>query len=248
MIDGRKGFKLEPFDQVYIRRSPGYQEQRNVSVEGETVFPGSYTLSTKNMRLSELVKSAGGLTTEAYGRGARIERKMTAEEKARAQKVLYYAEQQNADDKDSVKISKLDLSDTYNVGVELDKAIANPGSDYDVVLRTGDKLIVPEYNGTVKISGDVMYPNTVAFEAGRGLRHYVNQAGGFGTHAKKSKAFIVFQNGTISKASRHKVEPGCEIIVPSKSKSNVSLRDIVGIGTSIASLATMVATISYLIK
>lgn len=248
VIDGRKGFKLEPFDQVYVRRSPGYQEQRNVTIEGEAVFPGSYTLSTKNMRLSELVKSAGGLTTEAYGRGARIERKMTADEKARAQKVLYYAEQQNADDKDSVKISKLDLSDTYNVGIELNKAIADPGSDYDVVLRTGDKLIIPEYNGTVKISGDVMYPNTVAFETGKGLKHYINQAGGFGTHAKKSKAFIVYQNGTISKAGRNKVRPGCEIIVPTKSKSNVSLRDIVGIGTSIASLATMVATISYLIK
>lgn len=248
VIDGRKGFVLEPFDQVYVRRSPGYQEQRNVTIEGEAVFPGSYTLSTKNMRLSELVKSAGGLTTEAYGRGARIERKMTADEKARAQKVLYYAEQQNADDKDSVKISKLDLSDTYNVGIELNKAIADPGSDYDIVLRAGDKLIIPEYNGTVKISGDVMYPNTVAFETGKGLKHYINQAGGFGTHAKKSKAFIVYQNGTISKASHNNVRPGCEIIVPSKSKSGASLRDIVGIGTTIASLATMVATISYLIK
>jgi protein involved in polysaccharide export with SLBB domain len=249
VIDGTKGFELKPYDEVYVRRSPGYQVQRNVTVDGEVVFAGSYTLNNKNMRLSELVKAAGGVTPQAYVRGARIERKMTDDERVRMQNVLRVVSQQNADEKDSVKTTKLDLGDIYYVGIELDKAVANPGSDYDIVLREGDRLVVPEYNGTVKVSGDVMYPNTVAFESGKGFRHYVNQAGGFGTHAKKSKAFIVYQNGTISRAGHHKIEPGCEIIVPSKPKSSgTSLRDIIGIGTSITSLATMVATIVYVLK
>lgn len=249
VIDGTKGFELKPYDEVYVRRSPGYQVQRNVTVDGEVVFAGSYTLNNKNMRLSELVKAAGGVTPEAYIRGARIERKISDDERMRMQNVLRIVTQQNADEKDSVKTAKLNLGEIYYVGIELDKAIANPGSDYDVVLREGDRLVVPEYNGTVKISGDVMYPNTVAYSDQKGFRHYINQAGGYGTHAKKSKVFIVYQNGTISRAGHHKVEPGCEIIVPSKPKSGgTSLKDIVSIGTSIASLATMVATISYILK
>lgn len=249
VIDGTKGFELKPYDEVYVRRSPGYQVQRNVSAEGEVVFAGAYTLNNKNMRLSELVKAAGGVTHEAYIRGARIERKMNNDERLRMENVLRIVTQQNADEKDSIKTTKLNIGDTYYVGIELDKAIANPGSDYDVVLREGDKLVVPEYNGTVKISGDVMYPNTVAYSNEKGFRHYINQAGGYGTHAKKSKVFIVYQNGTISRAGHHKVEPGCEIIVPSKPKSNGnSLKDILSIGTSLTSLATMAATIAYVLK
>ncbi len=249
IINKKSDFSLQPYDEVYVRRSPGYQVQRNVTVDGEVVFAGSYTLNNKNMRLTELVKSAGGVTPEAYIRGARIERKMTEDERVRMQNVLRIVTQQNADEKDSIKTRKLDLGDTYYVGIELDKAIANPRSDYDIVLREGDKLVVPEYNGTVKISGDVMYPNTVAYSDEKGFRHYINQAGGYGTHAKKSKVFIVYQNGTISKAGHHKVEPGCQIIVPSKPKtSGTSLRDILSIGTSITSLATMAATIAYVLK
>ena len=155
----------------------------------------------------------------------------------------------NQGEKDSINTALLDSAETYYVGIELDKALQNPGSNYDIVLREGDKLIVPEYNGTVKISGDVMYPNTVAYEDGRSYKYYINQAGGFGTRAKKSKAFVVYQNGTVSMAGKRKIEPGCEIIVPSKPKSTDNgLAGVLGIGTSLASLATMIATIGNLIK
>ena len=247
IIDGTAGFKLEPYDEVYVRRSPGYQAQRNVSVSGEVLFAGTYTLNKKNTRLSDLVRMAGGVTSEAFIRGARIERKINEDERIRMKSVMRVVNNQNG--KDSVNTNLLDFAETYYVGIELDKALENPGSNSDIVLREGDKLVVPEYNGTVKISGDVMYPNTVAYEEGRNYRYYINEAGGFGTRAKHSKTFIVYQNGRVSVAGKHKVEPGCEIIVPSKPKSNGNaLTNILGIGTSMASLATMFATIANLVK
>ena len=248
VVDGQQGFVLEPYDVVQVRRSPGYMEPRNVRVEGEVVFEGEYSLSKKNQRLSDLIQAAGGVTKEAYVRGARLERTMNDDEKARLQKVLEMARQQ-ADSKDSLNLNQLATADTYTVGINLDAALANPGSDYDVVVRDGDRLIIPEYNGTVKISGNVLFPNTVAFQAGKDWKHYVNQAGGFGNRSRKSHTYIVYQNGTISQVGKGKIEPGCEIIVPQKGKKDMSnLMQWVSIGTSMASLATMFATIGNLIK
>lgn len=248
VVDGDKSFVLEPYDVVQVRRSPGYMEPRNVTVEGEVVFEGSFTLSKKNQRLSDLIQVAGGVTDEAYVRGARLERRMNDDERARLQKVLETV-RQNFDRKDSLALEKIAQSDIYTVGIDLEKALANPGGDYDVVVREGDRLIVPEYNGTVKISGNVLFPNTVAFMGGKNWKYYINQAGGFGNRSRKSHSFIVYQNGTVSQVGKGKVEPGCEIIVPQKGKRDMSsLMQWVSIGTSMASLATMFATIGNLIK
>jgi len=246
VVDGDKGFVLEPYDVVQVRRSPGYMEPRNVRVEGEVVFEGSFTLSKKNERLSDLISAAGGVTAEAYVKGARLERTMTDDERARMQKVLEMA-QQNSGDKDSVKITQLATSDIYTVGIDLEKALANPGGDFDIVVREGDRLVVPEYNGTVKISGNVLFPNTVAFTNGKNWKYYINQAGGFGNRSKKSKTFIVYQNGTVSQVGKGKVEPGCEIVVPKKGKRDfANLTQWIGIGSSLASLATMVVALTKL--
>ena len=246
VVDGDKGFVLEPYDVVQVRRSPGFMEPRNVRVEGEVVFEGSFTLSKKNERLSDLISAAGGVTAEAYVKGARLERTMTDDERARMQKVLEMA-QQNSGDKDSVKIAQLATSDIYTVGIDLEKALANPGGDFDIVVREGDRLVVPEYNGTVKISGNVLFPNTVAFTNGKNWKYYINQAGGFGNRSKKSKTFIVYQNGTVSQVGKGKVEPGCEIVVPKKGKRDfANLTQWIGIGSSLASLATMVVALTKL--
>lgn len=248
VIDGAPGFVLEPYDVVQVRRSPGYQVPRNITVEGEVQFEGNYTLSSKNQRLSDVIKAAGGVTDDAFIPGARLMRRMTADERMRMQSVLQSA-RMNQDEKDSVDIEKLALQEVYSVGIHLDKALENPGGNYDIVLREGDRLIVPEYNGTVKISGEVQFPNTVAFTAKKGYKWYINQAGGFGNQAKKSKAYIVYQNGTVSEAKKGEVEPGCEIIVPTKAKKNsLTFAQWLGIGSSMASLATMFATLSNLLK
>lgn len=248
VVNGESAFALEPFDEIYVRRSPGYYEQQNVKIEGEILFPGTYALTKKNYRLSELIAAAGGLTEEAYVRGARLERSMTPEEQVRMKAALRMSKLGN----DSIDVEKLDLGSTYNVGIELDKALENPGSEIDVVLREGDRIVVPQYLNTVKINGEVMYPNTVSFIDGKKVKHYIEQSGGYTSNAKKSQAYIVYMNGTIARVKgrgKNIVQPGCEIIVPAKpDRKGLSLPEIMSIGTSTASLATMIATIANLIK
>ena len=248
VIDGTPGFTLMPFDEVYVRKSPGYSAQQNIKVEGQAMFPGTYTLSMKNERLSDILKKAGGVTDLAYTPGARLERRITPDEKLRMETITNMLNSQSGND--SLDIKKLDLGNTYYVGIELDKAIAEPGGDADIVLREGDRLIIPEYNGTVKISGDVMYPNTVAYEKGKRASYYIDQAGGWGDRAKKSNTYIIYMNGTVAKVGHNaKIMPGCEIVVPSKPKKDArTLAQILTIGTSVASLATMIATIANIVK
>ncbi len=249
VIDGEQGFKLMPFDEVYVRKSPGYYKQQNVNVQGEVMFAGTYTLSKKNQRLSDIIRAAGGVNDRAYVKGARLERLRTNEERMRAESLLKLLNSQSGG-KDTLDLKKLDIGDTYSVGIELDKALAHPGSDEDVVLREGDRIIVPQFTNTVKISGDVMYPNTVGFENGKSVKYYINQAGGFGNRAKKSHTIIIYMNGKVAKVGNGvKPQPGCEIVVPSKPiRDGKTLAEILTIGTSIASIAAMIATIANVLK
>ena len=248
VIDGTPGFTLEPYDIIQVFRSPGYRTPRQVSIEGEVNFAGRFTLEKKNQRLSDLVQRAGGITADAYVEGARLERRMDETERARLQMAMQTA-RLSKDSKDSVSLEKVNMSDVYTVGIHLDEALKHPGGDDDLVLREGDRLIIPEYEGTVKISGDVMYPNTVAFEGDKGYKWYVRQAGGFGERAKKKKTYVVYPNGTMAQVNHGaKITPGCEIIVPSKPKKDaMTTAQWMAIGSSSASIATMIATIIYMI-
>lgn len=250
VIDGEPGFKLKPYDQIFVRKSPAYQPQINVKVNGEILYEGTYALTQKTERLSDLVQKAGGVTPYAYIKGARLVRRINAEERMRMQSVLDMAEN-TAEGSDSIDLKKLDLGNVYYVGIDLEKALAKPKSDADLVLREGDELIIPEFNNTVKISGAVMYPNTVSYANNKSLSYYIEQAGGYGNRAKKSKAYIVYMNGQVKKARSHSssiIEPGCEIIVPSKEKNPHKLQNILSIATTSASLATMIASIANIIK
>lgn len=245
-----ENFYLEPFDAVYIRRSPAYRRQQNVVVAGEVLFSGSYSLLKKNERLSDLVSKAGGVTPDAYVKGARLIRKLSDEERRRQNDAIRMA--QNGEGKDSISIQKLNLSETYTVGIDLEKALANPKSDFDLVLREGDVLYIPEYVNTVKISGSVMYPNTVVYQKGKNLKFYINQAGGYGNMAKKKKVYVVYMNGTVSRLkvrNASAIEPGCEIIVPSKAeKKHMAMAEILGISSTTATIAAMVATMANAFK
>ena len=248
VVDGEAGFELAPFDVVEVRRSPGYQPQRQVVLDGEVVFTGNYTLIRKNERLSDLVKRAGGITDDAYVRGGRLIRRMNEEERAVRDAALRAAQQNRG--ADSVSLEKLMADDYYAVGIELDKALSNPGSDYDVELREGDRLVVPEYVSTVKINGDVMYPNTTVYLKDKRVKYYIAQAGGYGARAKRNKAYIVYMNGRVARVKgRAKVEPGCEIIVPSKrDRKRMGIAEILGLTTSAASIGTMAASIANMTK
>jgi protein involved in polysaccharide export with SLBB domain len=250
VLDGEPGFILKPYDQIFVRKSPAYQPQINVHVEGEILFGGTYALTNKTERLSDLVKKAGGVTSYAYVKGARLARQINAEERMRMESVLEMAKNTTTGS-DSVDVSKIDLGNIYYVGLDLEKALANPKSDADIVLREGDELIIPEYNNTVRISGAVMYPNTISFQKGKPLSYYIEQAGGYGNRAKKSKAYIVYMNGQVKKAKKYSndvIQPGCEIIVPTKEKNQFQLQNILSIASTSASLATMIASIANIIK
>ncbi|WP_455536479.1 SLBB domain-containing protein [Prevotella koreensis] len=249
VIDGEPGFTLMPFDEVYVRKSPGFYKQQNVVVEGEVMFSGTYTLERKNQRLSDVIKAAGGVNDRAYTKGARLERKFTPEERLRTETLLDMAKS-NTSEKDSININKIDIGDVYYVGIELDKALAEPGGDEDIVLREGDRLIVPQYTSTVKVSGDVMYPNTVGYQKGKRAGYYIDQAGGWGNRAKKKQTFIIYMNGKVARVAHNaKPEPGCEIFVPSKAPRDPRmLSQTISIASGVASFATIIATLANIIK
>lgn len=269
VIDGTPGFILMPFDEVFIRKSPGYTEQQNVTIEGEVLFAGAYTLTKRNARLSDLFKKAGGSTKEAYLQGARLIRKANDTEKARMEAVLKMQREQQqknllqlaassnsgsnlqqvAESAKNADLEKFNVPDEYPVGIDLSEAIKHPGSDEDLVLREGDRLVVPQYNGTVKINGAVMYANTVSYEKGKRASYYIDQAGGFASDAVKNKAYIIYMNGKVAKVSHGaKVQPGCEIVVPAKLKRKMSVAETMSLGTSMSSIAAMIATIANLSK
>lgn len=269
VIEGEPGFVLAPFDEVYVRKSPGYHEQENVTVDGEVMFAGIYTLDKRNARLSDIINAAGGFNDLAYVKGARLERKINESERLRMEAVLKKQREdqqknmmavlmrssnaaalsQMAEQNKNIDIEKYYFGDTYWVGIELDKAMAHPGSDADIRLREGDRIVVPQYNGTVKINGEVMYPNTVGFVEGKNVSYYIDQAGGFSGDAKKRDTYIIYMNGKVGKVGHNaKPSPGCEIVVPAKLRNHMSLAETMTIGTSVASIATMIATLANIIK
>ena len=247
-IQGQPDFTLQPFDEVYVRRSPNYTEQQNVTIEGEVQFEGTYALSNKGQRLSELLKQAGGLTKRAYPEGTKLLRLMTPEERDQMETMLRTAQRNSGND--SIDIRKLMTNASYPVGIEMDKALENPGSEDDPLLREGDRIIVPRYDGTVKINGEVLYPNTVRFKEGKNAKYYIDLAGGTTSTAKESQTIIIYMNGMVAKADRkHKPRPGCQIVVPTKrQRRTMGLAEWMSIGTSAASLGTMFATIANLLK
>ena len=247
VLDGEPGFVLQPYDYIYVRRSPSYTEQISVEVRGEVVFPGTYNISRRTERLSDVITKAGGINQWAYVKGARLSRKMDEEEKARLQSTLEVMDSA----KDSIDVSTLATAERYYVGIDMEAALAKPGSDVDLVLREGDVLIVPQYNNTVKISGNVLYPNTVTYRPDMTVNDFVTMAGGYGFRSKKNKAYIIYMNGTVSRARRYSkgvVEPGCEIVVPKKRERKGALQEVLGVATTASSLATMMATIGNLLK
>lgn len=262
VIDGTPGFHLMPFDEVYVRKSPGFSKQQNVVVDGEVMFSGTYTLQRKNTRLSDVIKAAGGINDRGYAAGATLVRKINESERKRLEAARKMALEQyeqvaaeeaaktgkSVDITNSERIKKFQIDDTYSVGIELDKAIANPGSDADIVLREGDRIVVPQYTGTVKINGEVMYPNTVGFVKGKKASYYIDQAGGFNNKAKRGQTYIIYMNGMVAKVSHNaKPMPGCEIVVPAKATTKMSIAETMTIGTSVASIATMIATLANIL-
>lgn len=248
--DGEGGFVLEPFDQVYVRRSPVYVTQSSATVRGEVAFEGTYPLSHRNMRISELIAAAGNATPGAFVEGAYLLRKMTDEERTQNEALRKMIEQQaQRGDKDSLNMAGVELESVYPVGIDLARALAEPGSDADVVLRDGDVVSVPMYNGTVRVMGAVLYPNSVTYQKGRKLDYYVKSAGGYDNNARKNRSFVVYMNGMVASGKSAEIRPGCIVIVPSKSPTEpIKWSEVVGLVSSTASTAAVVISVLNLTK
>ena len=244
-------FRLEPYDEVYIRRSPGYSVNRRVIVEGEVTFPGYYSLATNNERLSDIMERVGQFSSEAYPEGARLERKMTDDERARMHDI---AEILAGNDSIALAkaVNKLQNMTTFDVGINLREAVEKPGGPADIVLRDGDRIIVPVFTNTVKINGEVMFSNTTPFVKGKNLKYYIEKAGGYSQRAKKSKAYVVYMNGSVAKAKKRSsklVQPGCEIVVPARQeREGLTATEILSLGSTSASLATVTLALMNLLK
>ncbi|MBQ9558377.1 MAG: SLBB domain-containing protein [Bacteroidaceae bacterium] len=261
---GDTDFTLEPFDIVVVRKSPAYAEQKTVRVEGCINFEGDYAMSTRNYRLSDLVKDAGGLSSLGYAKGARLTRMMTEEEKLqrenslRAAQIQMYEEAMQSEKRydmaqaDSLMSLKLDMGETYPMSINLQAAIENPGGAADIVLREGDLLVIPQFSNTVKVSGEVVYPVSMSYVKGKKLSYYIKRAGGYGNRAKKSGAYAIYMNGSAEKINRRSsrdIEPGCEIVIPTKQqKSRMSTAEIAALSTGGASLASVVVALISILK
>ena len=264
VVEGEPGFVLEPFDEVHVRKSPVNSVTMNVTVEGAVNFAGDYAMYSRNYRLSDLIKAAGGLSDFAYPEGARLYRKMTDEERAQRESVMKLSQIQMYEESmrsesdyditlaDSLMNLKLELGDVYAVAINLETAIKNPGGVEDIVLRESDVLMVPQYTSTIKISGEVRYPITLNYKKGEKLSYYIKRAGGYSDRAKKNGVYAIYMNGGVSEISRNSsgdIKPGCEIVVPTKNASKkLSTTEIVAIGSSTASIATMIVTMVNLLK
>lgn len=244
-------FRLLPYDEVYVRRSPGYSVNRRVIVEGEVTFPGYYSLTTNTERLSDIMERVGQFSSEAYPEGARLERKMTEDERIRMHNL---AEILAANDSVALAkaVAKLETATTYDVGINLRDAVENPGGASDIVLRDGDRIIIPVFTNTVKINGEVMFSNTIPYVKGKNLKYYVERAGGYSQKAKKNKAYVVYMNGSVAKAKKGSsklVQPGCEIVVPARQeREGLKTAEILSLGSTSASLATVVLALVSLLK
>lgn len=259
-----QSFRLKPYDVVVVRKSPSYSEQRNVSVIGCINFAGQYSMTSTDYRLSDLVKAAGGLTEIGYSKGARLTRVMTPDERLqresalRAAQIAMYEEAMqdekgyNINQADSLLQMKMDLGNTYPVAVNLDKALEEPGGQYDIVLREGDQLVIPQFSNTVKVSGEVSYPISMNYKKGETLSYYIKRAGGYGNRAKKKGVYAIYMNGAVEKVSKRSskaIQPGTEIVVPTKERSKrMTTGEVMAIASGGASLASVVVALISIIK
>ena len=243
VIEGEQGFILEPYDQVFVRRSPGYTPKINVTINGEVEFEGNYALNERNERLSDVIKQAGGLTEFAYLEGARLERQLTYEEYLQAKELMAMVVSNNkVDGNDSIIVPE--VTRTYPVGINLVEIMKNPHSAIDPVLHDGDVIIIPQLMTTVSISGSVRKPNSIVYDPKKDLKDYISEAGGYAERARKSGTFILYPNGHIKElgrnASAKNIIGGSKIIVPQKAKSQWNL------GTTMSTISTSVSMLAVI--
>ena len=238
LIKDGQDFLLKPYDIVTIKRDPEFAESSVVHIGGEVKYPGNYSLKSKNDRLSDLIERAGGITEAGFVGGARFTRALTDFERQRAIELMEIAHSS-----DTISVEKVTIKDRYSVGVDIGAAVKEPGCTKDIILRNGDQLVIPPYDNTVRISGEVLYPNTVPYIEDKSASYYINQAGGIGEKGRRSKAFIIYANGQVSRLYHGRIKPGCEIVIPTKRDKQTDAQKTSMILAGVSTLSTVGAVL-----
>lgn len=251
-------FVLRPFDEVIVRKSPGYSVQEKVYIDGEILFPGVYVLPSKHITLSQLVGMGGGCTSDAHIRSAKLLRKKSEEERKLDKKALRAALELATNRADSLAIiekhkeEEVEEGEMYSIAIDLAKAIKNPSSDADILLQEGDRLVIPRRIDVVRVSGEIMVPNVISYREGMSVKYYVNQAGGYTSDAKKSKIYVVHGSGEVEKVNQYSrsISPGCEIVVSAKKKreGGLTAAQFVSLSSATTSLATVILALMNVLK
>lgn len=249
-LDTGERFYLQPYDEVTVHRSPSYNVQTHVVLTGEANFPGSFTMTNRNERLSDLVKKAGGVTNYAYLKGARLFRNMTDEERRQITDILLFHSGDNSQ-LDTTAIMR--MASRYQVAIDLEKALDNPGSEFNIELEEGDVLDIPVIHNTVRVMGEVMIPSVISYEPRKRGNDYIAACGGFAPDAKRAKKYVIHMNGRSEKLTAGtKIMPGDQIIIPTKKRregvADQTFGRIATMSTTVASLGTTAATVYMLIQ
>ena len=238
LVKEGQNFALKPFDVITIKRNPEYADVAIVQISGEVKYPGNYTLKSRDERLSDLIKRAGGLTDAGFVGGARFTRALTPFERERAIQLMEIAHSS-----DTVDVDKITIKDRYPVGIDLATAMKEPGCTKDIILRNGDQIVIPPHDNTVHISGEVLYPNTVPYIEDKSASYYINQAGGISEKGRRSKAFIIYANGQVSRLYRGRIKPGCEIVIPTKHDKQMDQQKVSMTLAGVSTLSTVGAVL-----
>lgn len=270
------GLVLEPFDRIFIRRSPGYEEQLTATIEGEILFPGEYSISNKDERISDIINRSGGLTPDAYPKGASLIRYFSTDEKERTKAIQssrlfreYYSKSTASNDNfdnvlistslidskkqqilDSIVLSATKYRKEQTIGIDLEMILAHPHTKYDLIIKEGDRLVVPKLLQTVSLSGGLLHPISARYDERNVFRDYIRSAGGFAANANKPKSYVIYANGSVDVTrsifgikNYPKVEPGAEIVVPTKEKRVKSPGEWISMGSALASMTLLIVTV-----
>lgn len=241
---------LMPYDIVFVRKSINYTPQMSVSINGKVLYPGTYVIESNTVRLSEVVAKAGGLSRDAYGQGASLTR-IVEEESLDAIEMTQEINQELGEVENmAVKESQAIVADMEEklgkVVIDLVKVMENPGSIYDLVLKEGDEINIPQFDNTVRIAGAVMKTNSVVYDDKQSVSDYISLAGGYKKRAMKKRTYIVHMNGMIAKRGdkNFTVTPGSTIVVPQKPEregnTTSSIAAVASISTVLVALLSVI--------
>ena len=243
-LNSDQNIELLENDLVIIRSKLGYQTKEFVSVSGLVKKPGNYALKSNNYSVFDLIQDFEGFLPNAELNGIKLKRK------AETKKIEDLIKDIDGENKDET----INLDEFIEIGLEIDRIIKSNGqlSEYNLTLKSGDEIIVPKSDNSIEVTGSVQKATAMSYKKGLTTSAAINAAGGFGLDAKKSRVYVVYQNGNIQSTKTFlifrkypKLLPGSKVFVPKKAENNnkTSVGEIVGYTTSLVSIIALIKSL-----